>query len=53
MEEIIENATEALGLYLCELKEVGKELPPASDIEKMKAPEDGFLTLVSVERSKI
>ena len=51
LEETLEMATEALGLYLADLLENGKELPPATDISNLTVS-DGFVNYVSVDINK-
>lgn len=51
LEETMEMATEALGLYLADLLENGKKLPPATDISNL-AVSDGFVNYVSVDVNK-
>lgn len=47
--EAMSLAQEALGLYLVSLLEDGKPLPSPSAIESLKAENDSFITLVSVD----
>ncbi|MBQ3273806.1 MAG: type II toxin-antitoxin system HicB family antitoxin [Christensenellaceae bacterium] len=46
------NASEALGLFLCSLREREIKTPMASDIKTIKSPDDGFVTLISSDPEK-
>ena len=52
LEETLDSASEALGLYLYAKKEDHLPLPKASDIMGIAKPEDGFTTLVSCDLTK-
>jgi predicted RNase H-like HicB family nuclease len=47
LEQTMTLAQEALGLYIVSLEESGKELPEATDVKTLAAPEGAFVTLVS------
>ena len=51
LEETMELAEEALGLYIVSLQERGIEIPVPSDIKQMSI-NDGFTTLVSTDIDK-
>ena len=52
LNDAVANAGEALGLFLCSLREREIETPKASDIKAIKNPEDGFVTLISSDPDK-
>ena len=47
LEDVMENAHEALGLYIYSQYERDIAVPAASDIKTLEVPEDGFVSLVS------
>ena len=47
IEEAIENASDALGLYIYTRFEKGWKTPKPSDIDTIEKPDDGFVSLVS------
>ena len=49
--EVVLNAEEALGAYLCSLEERGIKIPPASDYRTIQA-DSGIVTLVATDPSK-
>lgn len=49
LEEIYENAKEALAAYCVTLLEQGKSLLPPSDISKIKTPKNAFISLVDAD----
>lgn len=49
LSETMSMAQEALGLYVVDLLENDKSLPQPSDINTLKAEENAFITLVSVD----
>ena len=51
LEETLELAEEALGLYLASLADHGQKIPPASDVSEIIA-EDGEKTYVYTDMSK-
>jgi len=51
LEETMELAEEALGLYIVSLQERSIEIPASSDIKKILS-EDGFVSLVSTDVEK-
>ncbi len=49
LEEIMQNASEVLGLYLNSQRERNITTSKASDIRSIEKPEDGFVSLVTVD----
>jgi antitoxin HicB len=49
LEEIYENAKEALAAYCVTLLEQGKSLRSPTDISKIKAPKNAFISLVDAD----
>jgi len=49
LEETMALAQEALGLYIVSLKESKREIPTATDVKNLVAPEGAFTTLVSCD----
>lgn len=49
LQETVVLAQEALGLYIASLEESRAVTPPATDIKKIVAPDNAFLSLVSCE----
>lgn len=52
IEELMENAEEALGAYLAVKMEYGEDIPNASDIREIEASADDLKTYVSVDVNK-
>jgi len=52
LEEIFENAREALAAYCATLLEQGKKLNPPTDIYKIQVPENAFVSLVDADLIK-
>ena len=52
LREAMEQAQEALGLYIATLEESDIKIPNASDIKKIRAPENSFVSLVSCDVGK-
>ena len=52
LEEIYENAQEALAAYCVTLLEQSGKLTPPSDIRKIQAPDDAFVSLVEADLIK-
>ena len=52
LEEVIENAKEALAAYCVTLLEQGKSLNPPTDIHYIQTPDDAFVSLVDADLIK-
>ena len=52
LEEIHENAKEALAAYLVTLLEQGREIAPPTDIFDIEAPQGAFISLVDADLVK-
>ena len=52
LEETIDAASDALGLYLYSLKEDGRTPAPPSDIKELTADESSFVSLVTCDVAK-
>ena len=52
LEETMELAQEALGLYIVSLSEDGLPIPIASDIKALPVPEDGIVSYVSTNTDR-
>ena len=52
LEETIELAQEALGLYLVSIVEDGNSIPTSSKIEDIEAPADGIVNYIATDMDK-
>lgn len=49
LEETIAMASESLGLYLVDILEQGRDLPPASSVQSLQEEHDGLVNYISTD----
>lgn len=49
LSDLIQNASEALGLYLCMARETGEKIAPPSDLRKIKVNENEMVNAVAAD----